>query len=91
MKINFQLVMDPPPPIPQEKKSPTSSIDDRIQYASDCLECGDTSALTFLKGIYDFLRKQGPLKKGDQKRLDYIQSILLEYGLTGNIPTGNED
>jgi hypothetical protein len=83
MKVNISLIMDNPPP-PKEKSTPTPSIDERIEYASECIECCSPEkpeALEFLQELYRYLEKIQNPKKGDQKRIEFIRSILENYGM----------
>jgi len=84
MKIAIELMLQQEPPVlvkkPQEKGP---SVDERIEYASECIECGHqkAEALLFIQNLYNKLSKIPSPKKGDQKRLGFMRSIIENYGM----------
>ena len=84
MKIAIELMLQQEPPAPIQKvqeKGP--SVDERIEYASECIECGHqkAEALAFIQNLYNKLSKIPSPKKGDQKRLGFMRSIIENYGM----------
>lgn len=84
MKIAIELMLQQEPPAPVQKpieKGP--SVDERIEYASECIECGHqkAEALLFIQKLYNQLSKIPQPKKGDQKRLRFMRSIIENYGM----------
>jgi hypothetical protein len=79
MKLVLALEM---PPVRQEKKECPPSIDERIEYAVDCISCQHNmkEAILFLQKLMNNLEKAQNKKKGDLKRLEYIRAALADYG-----------
>lgn len=80
MKIVLALSM-PPKQAEQEKECPPT-VDERIQYAVDCISCNHQTkeAILFLQKLLNNLDKMENKKKGDFKRLEYIRAALADYG-----------
>jgi len=85
MKIAIELMLQQEPPAPAPAKEPEKgpSVDERIEYASECIECGHqkAEALAFIQNLYNKLSKIPSPKKGDQKRLGFMRSIIENYGM----------
>lgn len=83
MKIAIELMLEQAPPAPQKPQEKGPSVDERIEYASECIECGHQKqeALAFIQHLYNKLSKIPQPKKGDQKRLGFMRSIIENYGM----------
>jgi hypothetical protein len=81
--IKLVLALDLPPQRAPEKKEDCVSIDERIEYAVDCIVCDHEKqeAILFLQKLYNALSSIPNPKKGDQKRIEYIRAALSDYGL----------
>lgn len=85
MKIAIELMLsqEPPKPAPVKKPEPGPTLDQRIEYASECIECNHNKqeALQFIQLLFNKLSKIPSPKKGDQKRIAFMKSIVENYGM----------
>jgi hypothetical protein len=82
MKLILSLDMPQPPTPEQKEKECGPSIEERMEYAVDCITCGHNvkESVLFLQKLLNHLQKIPNRKKGDEKRLVYLRAALADYG-----------
>lgn len=84
MKIQISILQESPPPAREKTTCKAPSLDDKIQYALDCIEVDDNKeqAIAFLRKVYHATQKRHPYTDKDTARMDKMASIFNEYGIT---------
>jgi hypothetical protein len=82
-KIALKLMIATPEVPEKQPVMKGPSVDERIEYAAECLECGHNkqASLEFLQHLYHYICKLPRPKKGDLKRKEFIRTIIEQYGI----------
>lgn len=83
MKIQISILHDSPPPPKEKMTCKAPSLDDKIQYALDCIETDENKeqAIKFLRKVYHATQNKHPYTDKDTARMDKMASIFNEYGI----------
>jgi hypothetical protein len=82
IKLVLALGMPEPKTEEQKKQECGPSIEERMEYAVDCITCGHNvkESVLFLQKLLNHLQNIPNRKKGDDKRLAYLRAALSDYG-----------
>ena len=82
IKINISVMADSPPPKRERRPKPKISLNDKIDYAVECIECDEdkVKAITFLQEAYNYLNTLQVIKEEHTIMMRKITPVLTEYG-----------
>lgn len=83
MKIKISILSQKAPPTPEETCCKAPSLDDKINYALECIQAdvNKESAVEFLQKVYHHISCQHPYTEKHSAMMEKMSSVFNEYGI----------
>lgn len=83
MKIKISILTQKTPPSKEETTCKAPSLDDKIQYALECMaaDVNKDQAIEFLQKVYHHISCQHPYTDKHSAIMEKLSAVFNEYGI----------
>jgi len=83
VKIKISILSSKAPPSPEETCCKAPSLDDKIQYALECMEAdvNKDQAVEFLQKVYHHISYQHPYTERHSAIMEKLSAVFNDYGI----------
>lgn len=91
MKIKISILSQKKAPTPEETSCKAPSLDDKIQYALECMaaDVNKDQAVEFLQKVYHHISCQHPYTEKHSAMMEKLSAVFSDYGIKFNSRTEN--